>query len=204
MLAIDVGGTGIKAGVFDAAGRQLRRLERPTPAADGPDAVVAAVRAVARELAEPDVGAVGTVVPGSVDVTAGIARYSANLGWRDVPLRDLLIADIGRPVALEHDVRAAGLAETVLGRLRGIDDCLLLVIGTGIAGVVRSGGATLRGATDLAGEIGHVPVYPDGDLCACGDARLPRDLRVGGRDRPPLRRAVRPRGRCAHDRGHAR
>jgi glucokinase len=167
-LAIDVGGTGIKAAVYDGDGAVLRRLERPTPAAEGPEAVVGAVRAVARELADNDVVAAGVVVPGSVDVTAGIARYSANLGWRDVPLRDVLIADLARPVTLEHDVRAAGFAESVLGRARGVDDCLVLVIGTGIAGVIRAGGTMLRGASDLAGEIGHIPVFPDGDVCACG------------------------------------
>ena len=168
VLAIDVGGTGIKAALIDGAGAVLRRDERPTPAADGPDAVVAAVRAVARELAEPSVAAVGVVVPGAVDVTAGVARYSANLGWRDVPLRDLLSADLGRPVTIEHDVLAAGLAEAALGRARGLSDCLIMVIGTGIAGVITSGGTVLHGARDLAGEIGHIPVYPDGDVCACG------------------------------------
>jgi glucokinase len=97
-----------------------------------------------------------------------VARYAANVGWRDVPLRELLTRDLGLPVAVDHDVRAAGHAERVLGRARGVADCLVVVIGTGIAGVVVSGGAPVRGATDLAGEIGHVPVYPDGDPCACG------------------------------------
>ena len=108
------------------------------------------------------------VVPGSVDVETGTALYSANIGWRDVPLRDLLAADLGVPVVLEHDVRAAGLAECLLGRARGVSDCLVVVIGTGIAGVIVSHGVTVRGATALAGEIGHVPVYPDGEVCACG------------------------------------
>lgn len=168
VLAIDVGGTGIKAALIDGDGAVVRRLERATPAAEGPQAVVAAVRAVAAELADRSVAAVGAVVPGAVDVSAGIARYSANLGWRDVPLRDLLIADLGLPVTVEHDVRAAGWAEVVLGRARDVADCLIMIIGTGIAGVVRSGATMLRGAGDLAGEIGHVPVYPDGDICACG------------------------------------
>jgi glucokinase len=108
------------------------------------------------------------VVPGSVDVETGTALYAANIGWRDVPLRDLLAADLGVPVVLEHDVRAAGLAECLLGRARGVSDCLVVVIGTGIAGVIVSHGVPVRGATSLAGEIGHVPVYPDGEMCACG------------------------------------
>lgn len=168
VLAVDVGGTGIKAALLGADARVLRQSERPTPVADGPDAVVAAIRTFALELAGPDVVAAGVVVPGSVDVATGTARYATNIGWHDVPLRDLITADLGIPVAVEHDVRAAGLAECTLGRARGVDDCLIVIIGTGIAGVLVSGGSPVRGATDLAGEIGHVPVYPEGDLCACG------------------------------------
>jgi glucokinase len=168
VVAIDVGGTGIKAALVDEYGGTPQRVHLPTPVADGPAAVVEAVRTAARKLAGPDVQAVGIVVPGEVDVATGIARYATNIGWRDVPLRDLLSADLGVPVVLEHDVRAAGLAERTLGRARGLAECLLVVLGTGIAGVIVSGGAPLRGATDLAGEIGHIPVYPDGDLCACG------------------------------------
>jgi glucokinase len=126
------------------------------------------VCATAAELAGPDVAAAGVVVPGSVDIATGTARYAANLGWRDVPLRGLLAGRLGVPVALDNDVRAAGFAERTLGRARGVAECSLVVIGAGIAAVVVAGGAALRGASDLAGEIGHVPVYPDGDWCACG------------------------------------
>jgi glucokinase len=168
VVAVDVGGTSIKGAVIDAAGATVRRLGAPTPVADGPDAVVSAVRGVVRELSDVDIAAVGVVVPGVVDVPNGVARYSANLGWRDVPLAALLAADAGVPIVIEHDVRAAGHAERVLGAAHAADDCLVVVLGTGIAGVIVSGGRHLRGATDLAGEIGHIPVYPDGETCACG------------------------------------
>jgi glucokinase len=168
VLAVDVGGTAIKAAVIDQAGTVLDQVQRPTSPENGPASVVEAVRAAAGELLRPGVVAAGMVIPGSVDVAAGIARYSANLGWRDVPLRDLLAADLGIPVTLEHDARAAGLAEATLGAACGVSDCLVVVIGTGIAGVLRSAGMALRGATDLAGEIGHIPVHPHGEPCACG------------------------------------
>jgi glucokinase len=168
VVAVDVGGTSIKAAVIGESGATLRTLDVPTPVADGADAVVAAIRGVARSLADPGVCAIGVVVPGVVDVATGIARYSANLGWRDVPIAELLTAESGVPVAVEHDVRAAGHAERTLGLARDAADCLVVVIGTGIAGVVVAGGSHVRGALDLAGEIGHVPVYPDGEVCACG------------------------------------
>jgi glucokinase len=168
VIAIDVGGTSIKSAVIDETGSILRRLDVPTPVADGSAAVVAAIRDLTRELAAPGTAAVGVVVPGVVDVATGMARYSANLGWRDVPLGALLAADTGIPIAVEHDVRAAGHAERTFGLARDVADCLVVVVGTGVAGVVVAGGAHIRGAIDLAGEIGHVPVHPDGDVCSCG------------------------------------
>lgn len=172
VAAVDVGGTSIKSALVDLDGRIRVHRSAPTPAAEGPDAVVAAVRAAVRELtASRDgapVSAVGIVVPGVVDGEAGIARFSANLGWRDVPFRELVRADTGLPTVLEHDVRAAGLAEATIGRTRGVDDALVAVIGTGIAASLRCAGRTVRGATVLAGEFGHIPVFPDGEPCPCG------------------------------------
>lgn len=168
VVAVDVGGTGIKAATVDGGGRTLRRVDVRTPVEEGPEAVVAAIRGAARQLADTRVVAAGVVVPGSVNVAAGVGRYSTNLGWRDVPLRDLIAADLGVPVVLEHDVRAAGLAERTLGGLQGVASCLLVVIGTGIAGVLVVDGVPVRGSRDLAGEVGHLPVHPDGAPCACG------------------------------------
>lgn len=172
VVAIDVGGTGIKGVLIDDAGHVRHQLERVTPVAAGPTAVIDSIRLMARELAAAATGsplvAAGLVVPGIVDRCNGVAKSSANIGWRDVPLRDVVAAELGVPVALEHDVRAAGLAERVVGRARGVSDCLVLVIGTGIAGAVIIDGDIRSGTSGIAGEIGHLPVYPDGDPCACG------------------------------------
>jgi glucokinase len=168
VIAVDVGGTSIKAALVDESGAMLRHADAPTPVGEGAEAIVSAIGALARELTVPGVAAVGVVVPGVVDAATGVARYSVNLGWRDVPLRDVLAAKLGLPVAVEHDVRAAGLAERTLGRARGVPDCLVVVIGTGIAAIVVAGGEPVQGAVGLAGEIGHVPVYPDGERCECG------------------------------------
>ena len=169
VIAIDVGGTSIKAALADRQHTIGPARAVPTPVAEGADAVVAAICTLAREMAAGhEVVAAGVVVPGVVDGTSGIARYATNLGWRDIPLRDLLAAELGVPVAVGHDVHAAGLAEHRFGRARGVPDCLIVVLGTGIAGVVVAAGEPVRGALGLAGEVGHLPVYPDGEACACG------------------------------------
>lgn len=167
VVAVDVGGTSIRAALVDADATVHDARSWHTPR--GEDAIVAAVAGAIREVraAAPVVAGIGVVVPGSVDAGAGIARYSANLGWRDVPLRALLRDAFGEPVAVDHDVRAAGLAEWRLGAARGVDDCVVVMIGTGVAAAAISGGRTLLGSAGLAGEIGHMIVVPGGEPCTC-------------------------------------
>lgn len=171
VLGVDVGGTSMKAVLVDESGRADDVARIATPVHEGPNAVVARLRAFVRDSAVSvggDLAAAGVVVPGDVDAANGIARYSANLGWRDVALRDLVAADLAVPVVLDHDVRAAAVAEQTLGVARGVEDCLIVVIGTGIAAVSVAQGRQLTGATGRAGELGHIPVWPDGEVCACG------------------------------------
>jgi glucokinase len=168
VIAIDVGGTSMKCAIVDADGRPRTLFRRPTGRERGPDAVVATLLDVAARLADECAGtpdAAGIVVPGFVDEREGIARYSANLGWRDVPLRALLHERLGLPVALGHDVRAGGLAEARAGRHR---DALFVPLGTGVAAAHVVDGIAIAGAHGTAGELGHVIVRPGGPLCGCG------------------------------------
>ncbi len=171
VLAIDVGGTTIKGALVADDGTFLSEMARPTPVAEGPDAVVTALLALVSELtgATPvDARALGLVVPGVVDSRTGRAVWSANVGFRDVPLRDVVRDAVGLPTLLEHDVYAAGVAERTVGAAVGVDDHLIAVIGTGIAGVLHVGGRPVRGALGVAGELGHIPVWPGGEHCPCG------------------------------------
>jgi glucokinase len=175
VAAVDVGGTTIKGAIVGSGGRIAHRRAIPTPVTEGPqavvDAVLAEVRALldqARQRESSGACSVGVVVPGFVDAPAGVARFAANIGWRDVALRALLADATGIPCAVDHDVRAAGVAEAALGRVTGFDDAILAVIGTGVAAVVWSAGTQVTGGTRLAGELGHIPVWPDGDPCPCG------------------------------------
>ncbi|WP_338671969.1 ROK family protein [Streptomyces sp. SCSIO 30461] len=178
VIALDVGGTSMKAALVGPDGNLLHETRRPTGRDRGPDAVVGAVLGFADELrarGESRYGrpplAVGLAVPGIIDAGQGIAVYAANLGWRDVPLRRLLAERLGGvPVALGHDVRAGGLAEGRLGAGRGSERFLFVPLGTGIAGAIGIGDAIEAGANGCAGEIGHIVVRPGsgGALCGCG------------------------------------
>jgi glucokinase len=178
VVACDVGGTGIKAGLVDAAGRVLNALTVPTPVVDGDgDATAKAVLDRVAGLVDDLAGAaaagglgraagVGVIVPGLVDAAAGVARYAENLGWRDVPFAARLGQATGLPVAFDHDVRAAGAAEQQLGAGRGHRDVAFVPIGTGIAAALVLDGRPYAGG-GWAGEIGHIDVG-SGLACPCG------------------------------------
>ncbi|MFI8088330.1 ROK family protein [Streptomyces sp. NPDC086080] len=176
VIALDVGGTGMKAALVGADGGLLHQARRPTGRERGPDAVVAEILDFAAELRAHGIdrhgtspSAAGVAVPGIVDETAGIAVHAVNLGWRDVPLRALLTERLGGiPVALGHDVRTGGLAEGRIGAGRGADRFLFVPLGTGIAGAIGINGRVEAGAHGFAGEIGHIVVRPGGTPCPCG------------------------------------
>ncbi|MFE9170929.1 ROK family protein [Streptomyces kebangsaanensis] len=175
VIALDVGGTGMKAALVAADGSLLHRARRATGRERGPDAVVGGILDFAAELRAygaahlgGEAAAAGVAVPGIVDEERGVAAYSANLGWRDVPLRDLLAERLDAPVALGHDVRAGGLAEGRIGAGRGADRFLFVPLGTGIAGAIGIDGRVEAGAHGFAGEIGHIVVRPGGLPCPCG------------------------------------
>lgn len=179
VIALDVGGTGMKGAVVGADGTVLHWERRPTGRERGPEAVVAAVvdfaaalRARGARAYGRPAEAAGVAVPGVVDDAAGVAVYAANIGWREVPLRDLVAARLGGgvPVALGHDVRCGGLAEGRIGAARGQKHFLFLALGTGIAAAIGIGGRIEAGVHGRAGEIGHIVVRPGGRPCPCGQA----------------------------------
>lgn len=176
VIALDVGGTGMKAALLDRAHNRLRTERRASPRAEGPEAMLDAVLAFAEELHRTGIrelgrpaAALGAVVPGILDESDGVVRYAANLGWRDLPLRRLLSERLaGLPVVLGHDVRTGGLAEGRLGAGAGARRFFFVPLGTGIAGAIGIDGRIEPGAHYGAGEIGHVVVRPGGRVCGCG------------------------------------
>jgi glucokinase len=173
VVALDVGGTAMKGALVGPDGTARWPLRRPTPRGQGPDAVVDAIGATLELLLEDarrrglGVAAAGVAVPGIVDDERGVAVFSANLGWRDLPLRALLADRTGLPVGFGHDVRAGALAEATFGAARGARDALFLAVGAGVAAAPLVDGRLLV-AGGYAGELGHLRVDPAGEPCACG------------------------------------
>lgn len=170
VLAVDVGGTSFKAALVESDGAMRIWESAPTEGALGEAAylrLASYIGGILGEITGEAPVAIGLIAPG-MDERSGQVLFAANLGWRDFPLAARLGAAFGLPVAAGHDVRTAGIAESLLGAARGARDAALIMIGTGIAAAFLCAGEAVSGAAHMAGEFGHVPVYPEGEACACG------------------------------------
>jgi len=170
VAGVDVGGTKTSIVVTDAADRILYERVAPTDRASLVGQIVRLV-ADARDDLPRDLAAVGVAIPGRVDALDGSVQMAVNLGITHLALGPMLEAELGLPVFIEHDARAAALwlsARSTDGSTREPSSVAFLAIGTGISAGVVLDGALLRGDNGLAGEVGHLVADPDGVDCACG------------------------------------
>ncbi len=167
-VGIDVGGTKIAAGVVDQHGHVLASRRTATPSDSSDELVEAVVGLVESLRTDHAVEAVGLSVAAFVDRDRARVVTAPNLAWRDVPLRDLVSSRTGLPAVVENDGNAAAWGERTFGAGRGVDDLLLVAVGTGVGGGIVLGGELRRGGHGMAAEIGHVTLVTDGRPCGCG------------------------------------
>ncbi len=163
-IGVDLGGTKILAGVVTRTGEIVRRHERPTPQ-DSQESVIAELQAAVAELLDDTVAAIGLGVPSPIDQSRGVVVQCVNVPLVDVPLRDLMHARFGLPVGLDNDANAAAISEWHAGAGRGVDNLVMLTMGTGLGGGVITGGRPFRGSTGAGVELGHVVIVHDGRPC---------------------------------------
>lgn len=168
VVAVDVGGTEIKTALVDSDLSVITTVSAPTPKADsmGTKTVKVIESIVSKFSKNYAISAIGLAVPGALDEPTGTSRWSGNLQWKDLPIRDLLENTIKIPVSFGHDVRTAAVAEMRNGAAKNSRNAIFLPVGTGIAAALILDGE-IRSADGYAGEIGHINVngnYP----CVCG------------------------------------
>jgi glucokinase len=154
--------------------RIVARCRISTDAHKGLQSVVERIAGCVTELEEAvpageRISAVGICSPGPVDHQAGMLLDPPNLpGLHHTPLRDALGERLEMPVALEHDAKASALGEYHYGAGRGERSMVYVVLGTGVGGAIVADGQLYRGTSNSAGEIGHITLDRQGDLCSCG------------------------------------
>ena len=170
VAGVDVGGTKTLIVVTDDLDRILYEHVTPTDRSSLVCQIAGLVDDARRELRQ-DVVAVGVAIPGHVDSEDGSVSMAVNLGITHLPLGPMLQTELGTPVYVEHDARAAALwlcEQAADGSAQPPASVAFLAIGTGIAAGVVLDGTLLRGSNNFAGEVGHVVADPSGVVCACG------------------------------------
>lgn len=178
VLGIDIGGTNLVVGsVAEDGSTVLATASEPTHAEAGATDVVdrlvgLAERAIAgtRALApDAEILGVGVGAPGPLDTKRGIVLLTPNLGWVNMPLRQIIHDRLSLPAALDNDANCAVLGEWWVGAARGARHAIGITIGTGIGGGLILDGRLYHGASDVAGEIGHTTIDTEGRRCKCGN-----------------------------------
>lgn len=174
IIGIDLGGTFIKAGAVSKEGELLSETSLPSNGEKGPHAVVEqigkAVEAVKQIHSDDKLLGVGIGSPGIVDLDGGTVKYPPNLAdWKIFRLGDEVSKKIGARVEVENDANAAAVGEQKFGAGKGIDNFIMITLGTGVGGGFIIDGKVFRGESGGAGELGHTTVNMEGPLCGCGN-----------------------------------
>ncbi len=180
IVGVDIGGTNIVVGTVAEDGSAIYGVKKErTLTGDGADAVVAQVaQMVDHSMSDTrselgtttlDVAGVGIGAPGPISTKTGVVHLTPNLGWRNYPLRDRVTEAVGLPATLDNDANCAIFGEWWQGAAQGADTVIGLTIGTGIGGGIVLDGKIHHGASDIAGEIGHMSIDSTGRRCKCGN-----------------------------------
>ncbi len=173
-VGFDLGGTKMHAVLFDRRFQVLARRKKKTRGHDGAEAGLERICATIDKLLEEggktrsQLTGIGVGVPGPVDMEAGVIVEAPNLGWKDVPLQDLLEKKYGCPVAICNDVDAGVFGEYRFGAAAGARTALGVFPGTGIGAGLIYEGRIFRGKKSSCLELGHIPIVADGAPCGCG------------------------------------
>jgi glucokinase len=173
-IGVDLGGTNLRVAAIDAEGKVINRISVPANYDAGPQRVmediVAAVVLIRTQTGPDHLSGVGIGVPGFIDMHRGVIIGAANLpGFEGFPIRDEIQHHLKTSIILENDANAAALGEMWMGAGRNVKDLILLTLGTGIGGGIIIDGKVLHGSLGMAGEFGHMTVFPDGNPCGCGN-----------------------------------
>ncbi len=173
VFGLDFSGVELRGAVLDAANHCLYVIRQPFREMK-PEVIQEQVVQVCQDLfanpiiqGRPVLG-IGISVPGTVDAEKGVIRDSLNMRLQNFPIRDILQGVFRLPVFIEHDTSAAALAEKYYGAGRGVSDLIYITVSTGIGAGIIVNDQVYRGATGLAGELGHVVIERDGPICICG------------------------------------
>jgi glucokinase len=176
LIGVDLGGTNLRTALLGRDGVILEKYKEASRASEGHEKVL--LRLIENIKRQRDIGmrqghevaAVGVGAPGVININQGVVVKSPNFpDWNNLPLKAELEKALHLPVFIENDANAAALGEQWLGAGKDIGSMILLTLGTGVGGGIVLDGRIWHGADGMAGEIGHMTIFPEGRQCGCGN-----------------------------------
>ena len=176
VLSIDLGGTKIIAAIISDKGQVMAKEYYPTLANEGSQPVISRILSAIDNLLSQSnmdssqLDSISIAAAGAINFEAGLVTASPNLpGWNDVPLRDIVNERYRVNTCLINDASAAALGEHHFGVGKGVNNLVLLTVGTGIGGGIIINGKLYSGPCGSAGEVGHMTIDVNGPRCNCGN-----------------------------------
>jgi len=171
IIGIDFASDEFRGAIFNLRGEIKKRLYFPIKDCTGEAALAVGFELIDKllELSNSPVLGIGIGSPGLLDTEEGIVRTSVNLGWKDLPLGQILSDRYHLPVCIANDCNVSALAEHSFGEINNPKNLVLIKIGLGVGAGIVLDHKLFYGDGSGAGEIGHVKVDDNGELCACGN-----------------------------------
>lgn len=175
IVALDLGGTVVKLGIFNFQDKLIKSstfLTNSYPAKKSLiEAICNSINKLIKEekINKKDVKAIGMGLPGPVNSDKGFVYYFPNIpGWKNTPIKRILEKKLNIPVFVDNDVNLMTLAEFQCGSGLGANNLMCMTLGTGVGGGLVLDGKLFRGSSLVAGEVGHIPISLEGRKCNCG------------------------------------
>ncbi len=168
-IGIDIGGTKVLGGVVNQSGEILRTFRVDTPKAGGQELNKSIAGVITELLTTHETNSIGISAAGLVSSDRATMLGSPNIkDWDGTNIAKALLELCGVKTVVENDANCAAWAERVYGAGQGLDNVIMITVGTGIGGAAIVNGQPLRGANGTGAEFGHMRVVPDGEQCGCG------------------------------------
>jgi len=173
-LGIDIGASNIAAAVvtsdFSVIGKAKLKVRKGISAAEFCDDIAKAARTAASEAGLPidEIAYCGIGCPGVISSHSGVLEYASNLEYSELPLAYEVGRRLGMSTYIENDANCAALGEVCAGAAKDAHSALVVTVGTGIGGGIIIDGKIYSGVNGIAGEIGHISLFPGGVQCGCG------------------------------------
>lgn len=173
-IGIDVGGTSIKGAAITTEGKVLDVFSMPVEKGENQFATIQKLIDITNEYlkahsyTKENVIGIGLGVPGAIDSVHGVCSSAYNLGWFDLPIKELFEKGTGIPTKITNDANAAALGEAKFGAGKSFKDIIMITLGTGVGGGIVVDGKLIEGHEGKGAELGHIIIELNGRQCTCG------------------------------------